>query len=243
MTRRSSVCHDALMCVAAGTFAAMVTFAGDVHAQSAARVGSFVKSAGPAPTVQSVPHNLGQRPSALILWTEGRTDEAFSNAAGITFRAAASANAASGVLSLTLTRPASTLVDDLLVVGIAVSANNPTITAPTGWTLVRRTANTNTTANALAIYQRLVTAGEPGTYTWTFSASTGAAGALLAFAGVDALAPIGRARRLAQAQTRAPPTIIGTHSHWPMLKPVAAGRSCRKASGSRKYSTMKRKQP
>ena len=49
------------------------------------------------------------------------------------------------------------------------------------------------------------------------------------------------ARWVAHSHSRAPPTIMGTHSHWPMLMPRA--KSPRWASGSRKYSAMKRIKP
>ncbi len=203
MTWRSRLCAESLtayairlrapqplrrgVTVAALLLAAATTPA---SAQSAARVGSFVKTAGAAPATQTIPHNLGQTPSALILWTEGRTNETFSTAGGVGFRAATSAGAASGVLSLTIARPAATVVDDVMLAGIGVSADSPTITAPAGWTLVRQTNQTNTTRNALAVFQRIATASEPATYTWTFSASAGAAGGIAAFSGADVQDPI-----------------------------------------------------
>jgi len=47
--------------------------------------------------------------------------------------------------------------------------------------------------------------------------------------------------RCAQTHIATPATIIGTQSHWPMLMP--SDRMPRKASGSRKYSAMKRNTP
>ncbi len=47
--------------------------------------------------------------------------------------------------------------------------------------------------------------------------------------------------RCAQAHIATPATIMGTQSHWPMLMP--SDRMPRKASGSRKYSAMKRNTP
>ena len=47
-------------------------------AQTVVKVGSFLKSTGGAPASQTVPHGLGQTPKALILWTDGKTDENFS---------------------------------------------------------------------------------------------------------------------------------------------------------------------
>src|SRR5262245_25778624 len=44
----------------------------------AIRVGSFTKTTGGAPVAQPVPHGLGQTPKAIILWTDGKTNESFS---------------------------------------------------------------------------------------------------------------------------------------------------------------------
>ena len=41
-------------------------------------LGSFTKTVGAAPLNQTVPHQLGQVPKALLLWTDGKTGEAVS---------------------------------------------------------------------------------------------------------------------------------------------------------------------
>jgi hypothetical protein len=41
------------------------------------KVGSFTKSTGGAPVTQAVTHSLGVTPKALILWTNGKTNESF----------------------------------------------------------------------------------------------------------------------------------------------------------------------
>src|SRR5262245_57962009 len=134
-------------------------------AQSTSVVGSFTKTTGAAPTTQQVTHGLSQTPVAIFFWTEGRLDQTFSNATGVVFRAAASAGAASG--NITINVPTGTQANDVMIAGIGISANAPTVTAPAGWTLVRQTNNTTATANALAIYRRMATSSEPANYTWT----------------------------------------------------------------------------
>ena len=62
------------------------------------------------------------------------------------FRAAASAAVASGVTALTITKPAGTVSNDVMIAAIAVRPNTATITAPSGWTLVRRTDQSTATA-------------------------------------------------------------------------------------------------
>ena len=106
------------------------------------------------------------------------------------FRAAASAASATGVLTLTIARPANTVENDVMIASIGVSANSPTITPPPGWTLVRQTNNTAANANALAVYRKAATSAEPVNYTWTFSASTGSVGGIQTFFNVDAANPI-----------------------------------------------------
>ena len=108
----------------------------------------------------------------------------------IAFRAAASAAAPSGTLSLSVSVPAGTTASDVMVASIGVRPNTATITAPAGWTLVRRIDNASATASSLAVYYRVATASEPASYAWTFSASTGSAGGIQTFSNVDTAAPI-----------------------------------------------------
>ncbi len=60
-------------------------------------------------------------------------------------------------------------------------------TAPAGWTLLRRTQNSDTVH---AVYWRTANASEPAQYSWTLGTTTGAAIALQAFSGADPTAPI-----------------------------------------------------
>lgn len=107
------------------------------------------------------------------------------------FRAAASATAASGVLVLAINVPTGTLENDVMIAAIAVRPSSATITAPSGWTLVRRTDNAGPTdSNSLAVYSRVAGAIEAANYAWTFSASTGAAGGIQSFSSVDTANPI-----------------------------------------------------
>jgi hypothetical protein len=154
------------------------------------KVGSFTKATGAAPASQSIPHGLGEVPKALILWTEARPDESFSSSSGITSRGASSGSAATGVLSISLPVPAGTVTNDYMIASVAVRPTTAVITPPAGWTLVRRVDNAATTANSLAVYTRIATGSEPASYSWTLSASTGSAGGIQSFAGVDLANPI-----------------------------------------------------
>jgi len=108
----------------------------------------------------------------------------------ISFRAAAQAGAASGVLTLTINKPAGTVQNDVMIASIGVRPNTATVTPPAGWTLVRRIDNSAGAPNSLVVYYRVAGAGEPASYSWTFSTSTGSAGGILSFSGVNTATPI-----------------------------------------------------
>ncbi len=109
---------------------------------------------------------------------------------------ATSAGVGSGVLTLTINKPTGTVQNDVMVASIAFRAavadmSTVVLTAPTGWTLVRRTDNAGPTdSNSLAVYSRVAGAIEQTNYAWTFSTSTGAVGGIQAFSSVDTTSPI-----------------------------------------------------
>lgn len=73
---------------------------------------------------------------------------------------------------------------DVLIAAVAASGGSgATVTAPTGWTSIRRTNNSTTTA--LATWYRVVTAAETGSYTWTLGSGVTASGTIAAYSGVD----------------------------------------------------------
>jgi hypothetical protein len=89
--------------------------------------------------------------------------------------------------SLTITLPAGTAQDDVLLAQVAVGGNI-TITAPSGWTLISRT--NNGTALTQAVYWRLAGTSNPASATWTFSASGRTVGTMAAYRGVDPISLI-----------------------------------------------------
>jgi len=105
---------------------------------------------------------------------------------GITFRSASSAQNPTST-TLTINRPAGVIAGDVMVAGIGIRGA-PSITAPAGWSLVRTdAAGTYTTQ---AIYDRVVTASEPASYTWSFSGSVPAAGGISDYQGVNTANPV-----------------------------------------------------
>ncbi|MCA8965980.1 MAG: Ig-like domain-containing protein, partial [Planctomycetes bacterium] len=105
-------------------------------------------------------------------------------------RSAASGGANTGVLSLTINTPADREVGDLLLAVVAIRPYTAAVTPPSGWTLVRRVDNSNSADHSLLIYRRAVAADEPTDHTFTFSASTGSAGGISCFSGVNLAAPV-----------------------------------------------------
>jgi hypothetical protein len=110
----------------------------------------------------------------------------------IAFRAAASGYAGSGVLTLTINKPAGTQPGDVMVASIAIRPSSVVDTAPARWVLVRDLNNSSTSGNSsgLDIYYKVAGPSEPASYKWTLNTSTGAAGGIQSFSGVDALNPI-----------------------------------------------------
>ncbi len=169
------------------------------------KVGSFAKTTGAGPVTQTIPHGLGQVPKALLVWTEGRTDETFSNASAIAFRAAsfASTTGAAGVLAfdaivsadrtpanLTVTSPVFTTVlpNELLLAHVSAGgAAGQTVTGVTGagltWQLVRRTNVQGGTAEIWRAFAPTTLAGV--TVTATLAVAAESSITVITFSGVD----------------------------------------------------------
>ena len=94
---------------------------------------------------------------------------------------------------LTINVPAGTVVNDVMVASIGVSRPRAaTITPPAGWTLAPagRDSTRPPRRTRWPSITRSPAAAEPATYSWTFSATTGAAGGIQSFAGVDTTNPV-----------------------------------------------------
>jgi acid phosphatase type 7 len=89
--------------------------------------------------------------------------------------------------SLTIPAPAGVQAGDVMVAGISVRGQ-PAITPPSGWVLVRQ--DVNGTTQKQAVYYKVATGSEPGSYTWTFAASRAATGGILDYTGVNTANPI-----------------------------------------------------
>src|SRR3954471_1562131 len=92
--------------------------------------------------------------------------------------------------SLTITTPTGTVAGDVMIAAIGFSNSGAAITPPSGWTLVRRTNNTATTSNALAVYRRTAVAGEPASHAFAVAGGNFLVGGIQSFSGVDTVNPI-----------------------------------------------------
>lgn len=124
--------------------------------------------------------------SALVLLFSATTPAL----AAITFVGSQSATSGgSGTSTLTINRPTGVVAGDVLVAVItARGGNTVTITAPTGWQVVRRTNAGGTLVQA--VFFRVVTATEPASYTWGLAPAQRVGGAILGYRGVSLSQPV-----------------------------------------------------
>ncbi|HZR03370.1 MAG TPA: Ig-like domain-containing protein [Burkholderiales bacterium] len=92
--------------------------------------------------------------------------------------------------SLSLATPTGTVAGDVMIAAIGFNNSSAAITAPTGWTSVRRTNNSNTTSNTLAVYRRTAASGEPASQVFAVAGGNFLVGGIQSFSGVDTTNPI-----------------------------------------------------
>ncbi len=128
------------------------------------------------------------------------------------YRAAASAGATSGTLSLTINKPTGTVSGDVMIAAITVRPYTATITAPSGWTLIRQTSQSTGTTSTQATYWKAAGGSEPTSYAFTFSASTGSAGGISTFYNINTTNPINaeNGQATASSLTHATPSVTTT---------------------------------
>ncbi len=143
-------------------------------------------AATPSPTTTPAPSaSAGATPKSTP--PPSRTPKAPKGPHEIGFRSASSATSTSN--SLRLTRPSGVVAGDVLIAVIDVRENQRhKLSAPAGWSLVRQDALRRTITKA--VYVRVATASEPGSYTFTASRAAASNGIVLALTGVDPNNPI-----------------------------------------------------
>ena len=105
---------------------------------------------------------------------------------GIAFRSATSAQVTLGT-SITLAKPSGTASSDVLVAALDI-AGTTTVTAPSGWTLVRSTSSGSSLTQAT--YVHVAGTSEPSSYQWRFSSQRTASAVLAAYIGVNTTTPV-----------------------------------------------------
>ena len=130
--------------------------------------------------------------------------------AGISFRAAASA--ATDTSSLSIGLPSGTLENDVMIAAIGFRPSSVTVTAPTGWTLVRRVDNSDQQTNSLAVYRKVAGSSEASSHTWDVTGASYAVGGIQSFGGVDTANPIDveNGQATAESLSHAAPSVTTT---------------------------------
>ena len=109
-----------------------------------------------------------------------------STMAGIALRSSSSVTNNAGS-TLDLPKPSGVAAGDVLLAQVTYNSTGA-ITPPAGWSLVR--SDVNSTLLRQSVYVHVAGSSEPATYTWTLAAAHGAAGAILAYTGVDTTNPV-----------------------------------------------------
>ena len=130
----------------------------------------------------------------------------------VTFRSSSFAANAT-VQNLVIPKPAGVVAGDVMVAVLDVKVN-PTVTAPSGWTLA--SANSNGSELTQRIYTKVAGATETSSYQWNFNENRAASGGILAYRGVSTTSPlevvgtVGRATSTAITAPSVTPTSSGT---------------------------------
>ena len=112
----------------------------------------------------------------------------------VTLRSVLGANNGAGAASITESVPAGVAANDFMLAVVSIhGGSGRTISAPGGWTLLRR--ENQGIKLAQAIYYRTATGSEPASYQWTFNASDKATGGIIAYSG--SISPTRSTRRAA----------------------------------------------
>lgn len=161
-------------------------------------------------TPLGIPQTRGQRPAlwcaaVLTLACAGRVMDAVQaqphNAPpGIAFRASATSANENPAKTIAANKPAGTVANDLMVGTVLVRGavgeerKTSTVSAPTGWTLIRRDDYSKDGVlggvSSMLSYYRVATASEPASFTWMFDAERLAVASIVSYSGVSTSSPL-----------------------------------------------------
>ncbi|MES2155607.1 MAG: Calx-beta domain-containing protein [bacterium] len=93
---------------------------------------------------------------------------------------------------LAITVPGSVAQFDVLVAQVVVKTTTTTVTAPSGWTLIRADNSAGANPLKMSSYWHVATAGDAsgGSYSWSYTGTNWAAGGMLVLKGVDNAGPV-----------------------------------------------------
>jgi len=100
----------------------------------------------------------------------------------------ASDGSGDGRISIPINRPAGTSAGQVMLASIVISDDDPAVTAPAGWTLVRNDSMKDMLRQS--IYVKVAGSSEPGSYTWTVPSTRRIAGGITTFDGIDVTHPV-----------------------------------------------------
>jgi MSHA biogenesis protein MshQ len=136
--------------------------------------------------------------AALLTCALGWTTAA--EAAGIAFRAATTSANGERAKIIKVDAPAGTVANDVMLAAVFVrgatadARKTPVVTAPAGWTLIRRDDHSMDGVvgggASLLSYYRVATASEPATFTWTFDTDRLAVAGVASYSGVSTSSPL-----------------------------------------------------
>jgi VCBS repeat-containing protein len=99
----------------------------------------------------------------------------------------ASTGTGAAATSIVIGKPSGTVAGDVLIASVD-ARGNPTVSGPSGWTLIR--ADQNSTAIKKATFYHVATGSEPSSYTFAMSKASDSVGGIIAYGGVDTANPI-----------------------------------------------------
>jgi len=90
----------------------------------------------------------------------------------------------------TINKPTGTVQNDVMIAAITFG-QNPTVTPPSGWTLIKRVDNLDASGySSTAVYYKVAGASEPASYTWTLSVAGCMASWIASYYNVNTSTPI-----------------------------------------------------
>ncbi len=131
--------------------------------------------------------------------------------AAIAFRASGTGQNGTGNATLTITKPAGTAANDVMVATVYTASTSAPTTVPSGWNLI---STTSPTVGKVYMYYKVADGSEGASFGWVWGSSVQSAGTIVGYTGVNTTNPIG-ANAVATAGS-------GTAANAPVVTTIAA---------------------